>query len=345
MRHPVIEADCRDLAAARLPFAKLKGKTILVTGAAGFVPAGLVEFFLSMNEARGLKLRVIGTCRDLAKAKRRFSHYAGRPDLKLLRADAGRALTVPGPVDHIFHAASQASPKFYGPDPVGTLAPNVLGTAHLLELARAKKSSLLFFSSSEVYGAVHKERLKEEDAGLVDPLDVRACYSESKRMGETLCAAWHRQHGVPAYIVRLFHTYGPGMALDDGRVFADFVSDLVAGRDIVVRGDGKAIRAYCYASDAAAGILTVLLKGEPAVAYNVGNDEAEASVWELAVRLAKIFPEKKLKASRVPRPAGSGYKASPFHRLCPDVSRLRALGWAPRRGLEEGFARTVRYYS
>lgn len=331
-RHPVVEEDCRRVARAGLPFQKLAGKTVLVTGASGFLAASIVEALLFLNETRGLRLRVVGTCRDLAKARRRFSHHRGRRDLTLLRADVSLPLTLAGPVHHVLHAASQASPKYYVSDPVGTLSPNTLGTARLLELARAKRASLLFFSSCEAYGAL-------------DPLDVRACYAESKRMGETMCAAWHRQHGVRALAARIFHTYGPGMALDDGRAFADFVADAAAGRDVTVYGDGKARRAYSYVSDTAAGCLTVLLKGEPGAAYDVGHDGTEVSVLRLARLVAGLFPEKELKAVRRRRPGAARYVPSPFPRFCPDLRRLRALGFSPSVGLEEGFRRTVAYYS
>ena len=332
MRHPIVEEDCRRVAASGLPFGKLAGKTILVTGASGFLASAVVEALLHLNESKKLGLRVVGTVRDPAKARRRFPHHKGRRDLRLFRADASRPLRFNGPLHHILHAASPASPKSYLVDPVGVLAPNALGTAYLLELAREKKASLLFFSSSEAKNAL-------------DPLDPRACYAESKRMGETLCAAYHRQHGVRALIARIFHTYGPGMAQGDGRAFADFVADAAAGRELLIKGDGKAVRSYSYLADTVTGLLAVLLKGEPGVAYDVGNDAEPVSILALARRIARLFPERGLKVTRRPRPASERYKPSPFARLTPDLSRLRALGWKPRVGLDEGFRRTVEHAS
>src|SRR5262249_53731189 len=159
----------------------------------------------------------------------------------LIVQDVCQPVTIDGPVDYIVHAASQASPKYFGRDPVGTLSANVLGTRHLLELARQKQSrGFLYFSSAEVYGQLDPARIPapESACGPVDPLDVRSCYAESKRMGETMCVCWAYQYGVPARIVRPFHTYGPGMALDDGRVFSDFVAAIVQERDIVLTSNG-----------------------------------------------------------------------------------------------------------
>lgn len=345
-RHPIVSEDLQRIAGSPLPFADLGGATVLVTGAAGFLPAYLVETFLFLNETRSLNIRVVGVVRNAEKARTRFAAYEGRKDLSLLVQDAAQPIAVDGPVDFIVHAASQASPKYYGKDPVGTLAPNVMGTFHLLELARQRGSrGVLFFSSGEVYGVVPPERIPipETETGSVDSMSVRSCYAEAKRVGETMCVSWHAQYGVPARVVRPFHTYGPGMALDDGRVFSDFVADLVHGRDIVMHSDGSAVRPYCYLADATVGFLTVLLKGQDAQAYNVGNPDMEVSVLELAERLVRLFPEKGLRVIRQAK-APDAYLPSPIPRNCPEISKLRRLGWNPLTSIEDGFSRTVRSF-
>jgi UDP-glucuronate decarboxylase len=185
-------------------------------------------------------------------------------------------------------------------------------------------------------------RLTETDYGYLDPATVRACYAESKRLGETMCMAWHHQYGVPARIVRPFHTYGPGMALDDGRVFADFVADILAGRDILLKSDGSALRPFCYLADATAGFLTALLKGEPGRAYNVGNPDAEISIRDLAELLVGLFPKLELQVRHQPPAASpSAYLKSPVARSVPDTARMGLLGWQATTSLADGFRRTI----
>lgn len=310
---------------------------MLVSGAAGFVGRGLTRALLG----RGSK--VVALVRDAAKARARLGEP---PGLTIVAGDAAEPRWE-GPADFVVHAASHASPKYYAADPVGVLSPNVFGTRALLELAREKKSrKFLFLSSMEVYGAVPEERqpILETEPGSVDPLAVRSCYAESKRMGEALCLAWRRQHGVPAVIARLFHTYGPGMALDDGRVFADFVADAAAGRAIAVRGDGLDRRAFCHLDDAVAGLLLLLEKGAPGEAYNLGNDEAESGVRELAERLVRLFPGRVPGVVTAARAPSENYIPSATRRALPSTAKLRALGWAPRIGLDEGFRATVESY-
>lgn len=344
MRHPIVTEDLEVITRAALPWDDLAGRTVLVTGAAGFLPAYMVETLLFLNEKRpDQKTRVLGLVRHEGRARARFAAYEGRPDLKLIVGDVSGPVDFGEPVHYIIHAASQASPKYYKSDPVGTLSANIAGTQRLLEMAREQGTkSFLFFSSGEVYGRISDAQVptREDDYGPVDPMDVRSCYGESKRMGETMCVAWHAQYGVPARVARPFHTYGPGMSLDDGRVFADFVADIIAGRDIVMKSDGRATRAFCYLADAAAGFFTVLLKGTSGEAYNVGNDKAESSILDLALRLVALFPEKDLRVVQQPVPT-DGYLQSKISRGCPEISRARALGWEPTTTIEDGFKRTV----
>lgn len=346
--NPIIRADLEQIACANLPWETLRDKTVLVTGGAGFLAAYLVKSLLTIGRLHGLNTRVICVVRSTRSLEARLSAYLGAADLSVLQHDISQPLPLDFPrADIIVHSASQASPKYYGTDPIGTMLANSAGTMYLLEHAvRSQAERLMFFSSGEVYGvpAVPGRLVGEQDYGYLDPMNVRSCYAESKRMGETMCVAWAHQHGLHTNVVRPFHTYGPGMALDDGRVFADFVADVVARRDIVLKSDGLAKRPFCYLADATVGFLTVLLAGRKAEAYNVGNPDAEISIRDLAGVIAGLFPERGI-GTRMELPMSNGaYLKSPISRSCPDVGKIKALGWSPSIGVEDGFRRTIQSF-
>ncbi|HEY3328879.1 MAG TPA: NAD-dependent epimerase/dehydratase family protein [Capsulimonadaceae bacterium] len=343
--NPIVVEDLQRIAAADLPWEVLAGSHVLVTGAAGFLPAYMVETILHVNTITARQPATV-TClvRNADKAQKRFAAYSGRADLRFVVQDVCDPLAEIARADFIVHAASNASPKFYGADPVGTITANVIGTRNVLELARARSSAgVLFFSSGEVYGQVDDAHIptRESDYGIVDPTDVRSCYAESKRLGETLCVSYAHQYGVPVKIVRPFHTYGPGMAMDDGRVFADFVANIVNRTNIVLRSDGSARRAFCYLADAVAGFFTVLLRGAAGQAYNIGNPGAEIGIAELASLLVGLYPERDLNIVQESQSA-AGYIASKIVRNSPDISKANALGWKPWTTIADGFSRTIR---
>lgn len=345
----MVEEDLRTLVGLGLPWDELAGSRVLVTGAAGLLGAYLVETILFLNEARPrAESRVIALVRDGRRAEERFRHLAGRQDLELLVQDVRDPLPDLLRPDWVIHAASPASPAAYGRDPVGTTAANTVGTLRALEAAhRGNARGFLFVSAGEVYGRVEASRmpLRESDFGPLDPLDPRSCYAESKRAGESLCAAWWRQHGLPVTIARPFHTYGPGLRPDDGRVFADFVTAAVAGKPLPILSDGTAQRTFCYLADTVAGLFTVLLRGEPGQAYNIGNDECEISILDLARLIVDLAPGRQLSVAFRSRPPGAAYIPSPQERYCPATDKVRSLGWAPRVGLREGFTRTLRSFT
>lgn len=338
--NPIISEDLDDILAHPLPWERFAGLTVLVTGAAGFLPGYLVEALLRRNDVfGGAPATVVALARRPGSAEQRFAHHARRTDLRIVTRD----VCDPPPADLqpgvIIHAASQASPRYYRDDPVGTIRPNVIGTDLLLEVARRCGSShFLFLSSAEVYGEVAPEHnpISEGVPGAVTTTARRSCYAEGKRAGEALCVAYHNQYGVPAVIVRPFHTYGPGLKAD-GRVYTDFIAAVAGGGDLVMTSDGSARRAFCYVSDAVAGLFTALLKGEPGTAYNVGNEDAETGVAELAEMLVRSNPGLQIRREAPP----AGYLPSAVNRNCPDTTRLRALGWSPVWGLEPGFRRAI----
>lgn len=341
--NPIIEEDVNKILSADIPWHLFENKTVVISGASGFLPAYIVECLAELNR-RQSNIRIIGLVRNIEKAKKRLSHLLHN-GVELFPHDISLPLPYGFPrADYVIHAASQASPKFYSIDPVGTLKANSMGTAYLLDYAKdSGAEKFLFFSSGEVYGQPSSvdKLLTETDFGYLDPVDVRSCYGESKRIGETMCASWAKQYGLHTTIVRPFHTYGPGMALDDGRVFADFVSDILNNRDIRLKSDGSALRLFCYLADATLGFFTAMLKGEIGAAYNVGNPDAETSIADLARTLVKLFPERNLKVVFEKRAPDSVYMKSPVHRSCPSIEKVNGIGWYPTCGIEDGFKRTI----
>lgn len=344
--HKIIFEDIESIIAAELPWQNFSGKTVLISGAAGFLPSYMVHTLMHLNKVKKSfePIKIIAVVRNKEIAEKRFAEYLNDKNFKLVVADMNEAFTLSDKLHYIIHAASQASPKYYNIDPVGTLKTNVFGTGELLKLAQKNPIEVfLYFSSGEVYGQTEivADGLDELAYGYLDPMQVRSCYAESKRMGENLCVSWHHQYNIPTKIVRPFHTYGPGLSLNDGRVFADFVADIVSNRDIVMYSDGSATRAFCYLVDATIAFFTVLLNGEIGQAYNVANNRAIVSMLELAHTLIDLYPEKNLKVIIKERKADATYLQSPVKMTYPNTSKLEKLNWKPRYSIPEGFKRTI----
>ncbi|MFA6312424.1 MAG: NAD-dependent epimerase/dehydratase family protein [Sterolibacterium sp.] len=343
--NPIIREDLDRISSTPLSWESLRDKTVLVTGGGGFLAAYLIKSLLAIGRLNKLNVRLVCVARSPRSVEARLSAWIGAPDFSVRQHDIAQPLPTDFPrADFIIHAASQASPKYYGVDPIGTLLANSAGSMYLLDHAvKSQAERFLFFSSGEAYGVPNNtDRLVgEQDYGYLDPINVRSCYAESKRIGETMCAAWAQQHGLHTGVVRPFHTYGPGMALDDGRVFADFVADVVARRDIVLKSDGSAKRPFCYIADATIGFLTVLLSGGKAEAYNVGNPEAEISIRDLATVIASLFPERRIGTRFEVLISNNAYLKSPISRSCPAIDKISDLGWCPTTGVREGFRRTI----
>ena len=343
----IVREDLIEICKENLDWAQLSNKNILITGANGILPSYMIETILMLKELNIIhNIQLLALVRNKFKAENRFQDYLKDNCIKFIIQDVCDPINIPEKIDIIIHAASQASPKYYGIDPVGTLSPNIFGTTNLLKLAKEKcVKNFIFFSSAEVYGNLqNKKAIKETDFGSLDPLNIRSCYAESKRMGENICSSWHSQFNVPIKIIRPFHTYGPGMLIDDGRIFADFVFSIINNQNIVIKSDGTARRAYCYLKDAIIAYFYVLLMGEFGEAYNVGNPYQEYNVKELANILVNLFPEKSLLIETNPLFSSTSYLASKVNQFLPDTSKIEALGWYPKVDVKNGFKRTILSY-
>jgi UDP-glucuronate decarboxylase len=347
-KNHIILEDLDVISKSLIKWEDLRGQSILITGCSGLIGSYLVKALIYANKVHDLNLKVVGIYRNIDSVNVRLSGYLNEPNFELILHDIAKPLSDDFPkVDFIIHAASQASPKFYGVDPVGTILANSTGTQNLLNYAVKNKSKkFLFFSSGEVYGEpINPDALvKENDFGYLDPMNDYSCYAESKRMGETMCVAWGKQYALHVNVVRPFHTYGPGIDLNDGRVFADFVANVVKGQDIVLKSDGLAKRSFCYISDAIIGFLTILISGKDLEAYNIGNPEAEISIRNLALEIVDLRLELNLRVKFDIKDEGNKYIKSPVSRACPSIDKVSHIGWVPSIGIKEGFNRTIKSF-
>lgn len=346
LENNIILEDMQEIYQSRAAWDKLDGSGIYVTGATGMIASYFVMFLIYLNEVHNYHIEIYAGIRSIDKARGRFGKYLDRKYFHLLQGDINAPLTVQEPLQYIVHAASLASPQYYGKMPVETMLPNVVGTYELLRYgAEHSLKGFLFFSSGSVYGSVDEaEGIREETVGSLDWLAAGNIYGESKRCGEAMCSAYFREFGLPVRIARIHHTYGPTMDVrNDKRVFSEFANNILNGNNIVLKSDGEDRRAFCYLGDTVAALFKILLEGAAGECYNVGNPKAYVSVRRLAEILADVFPEKGLRVEFQKR-TDEGYCASPVKRLTPvNVDKLQGLGWEAKTTVEEGFARSLRY--
>lgn len=297
----------------------------LVTGGAGFLGRSLATRLL----AEGYEVVVLDNLSSPSPL--------GPPDgAVFIEGTVVDPPDLPGPFDCLYHLASPASPPRYLQDPIGTLRTGAEGTRCMLDLAEAEGAQFLLASTSEVYGDPAEHPQREEYTGSVQVTSTRACYDEAKRYAEALTYAYHRQGRVPEIrVVRIFNTYGPGMAPDDGRVVSNFVNQALAGERLTIYGDGSQTRSFCYVEDLIEGIWQ-LSNSEATEPVNIGNPE-EMSMKELATIIAGEVEDTGIDYLPLP-------ESDPARRR-PDIERARRLlGWEPQVSLAEGLAPTIAYF-
>ncbi len=302
---------------------------ILVTGGAGFLGSHLCRRLLG-GEHEVLCLDNFFTGR-----KKNIQEMLSRPFFEMVRHDI--VLPILLEVDRIYHLACPASPIHYQYNPVKTIKTNILGTLNMLGIAKRTRARMLLASTSEVYGdpAVHPQ--KEDYWGNVNPVGIRSCYDEGKRVAETLMMDYHRQNGVDVKIVRIFNTYGPRMLPDDGRVVSNFIVQALKGHDITVYGDGSQTRSFCYVDDLIDGMVRMMDSEGFIGPVNLGNPE-EYTILELAKKIVAMTGSRS-KIVHKPLPSDD-----PTQRR-PDIALAGSkLGWKPAVSVDDGLEKTIEYF-
>jgi UDP-glucuronate decarboxylase len=319
---------------------KLRGKKILITGAAGFLGRYFVAVFQQYNLKTENPISIIALDNYITSEHvKKNDERRIDPNIEWIYGDAGIAASLPDKFDYVIHAAGIASPEHYRANPLETINVAVNVTRDILEMAKSHKSRVLFFSSSEIYGDPFPEFVptNEDYRGNVSTRGPRACYDESKRMGETLCWVYQTYHQVHVSVARPFNVYGPGMMPKDYRVLPNFASSWARGESIKVYGHGKQTRTFCYITDAIVGFLSILIDGVEPNVYNVGNPKPEISINDLAKLVREIVNEN-LEIEIINYP--STYPEDEPNRRCPDISRITSiLKYQPQVSLEEGLQR------
>lgn len=331
----------------------LSGNKLLLVGAGGFLGFYFIKAILAWNDKSDKKIHLTALSSFRDGIPSWIASFKKRTDFKILKKDITSFDVSKDLVfDYIIHAASIASPTFYRKYPIETINANVQGLYKILDYLLARKSAekpvkgLLYFSSSEIYGDPTEGNIPtpEDYKGNVSCTGPRACYDESKRFCETLCVNYSRVHNLPIKTARPFNNYGPGMKITDGRVIVDFSKNIIENKDIVMFSSGTPSRTFCYVADAIVGYLKILTKGKAGEAYNIGVENPEISVVELAKKMIKIAEEKfdyRGKLS-IKESNDEEYLTDNPQRRCPiTVKARKELGYKPEIKLDEGLYRTL----
>lgn len=305
-------------------------KQILVTGGAGFLGSHLCERLLKDGNS------VIAVDNYFTGSKKNVEHLLSNSNFEIIRQDICIPLYVE--VDEIYNLACPASPYYYQLDPIQTMKTSVIGAFNMLGLAKRTGAKILQASTSEVYGDPQIHPQAESYWGNVNPIGIRSCYDEGKRAAETLFMDYHRKHDVNAKIVRIFNTYGPRMAENDGRVISNFIVQALKGNDITVYGTGLQTRSFCYVDDLLDGMMAMMNNNDNLIGpVNLGNP-GEFTMLELAEKIIKLTDSKSM-IVYMPLP-----KDDPTQRR-PDITQAqKLLNWQPTIDLEQGLVETIEYF-
>jgi UDP-glucuronate decarboxylase len=303
---------------------------ILITGGAGFIGSHLVEYLLGQDH------EILCLDNYFTGSKANLLQRRDHPRLEMIRHDVVNSIMLE--IDQVYHLACPASPVHYQYNPVKTIKTNVMGTLNMLGLAKRVKARILLASTSEVYGDPQVHPQPESYWGNVNPIGLRSCYDEGKRVAETLMMDYHRQNGVDTRIARIFNTFGPRMALNDGRVISNFILQALTGQDLTVYGEGQQTRSFCYVSDLVEGLVRLMNRDGISDPVNLGNP-GEYTILEVAQTILGLITTPSTIIHR-PLPADD-----PGRRR-PDITRARELlDWEPTVPLEAGLKETIPYFA
>lgn len=337
----IIDGDAEQIIQDNDGLKELYGKSIMITGASGMIGSYFVYTLMKLNEDYDVDINIIPLVRNINKLN---SQVRDNDNVHPIVRDVIDKIYYEGDIDYIIHAASPASPKIMKEKPVETNFANTIGTANTLILARDKKvDGYLFISSREIYGKPldNQKYFTEDSFGYIDPLVPRNAYAEGKKAAENMCVGFNKEYGVNTKIVRLAHTYGPGMSIHDGRVQADFLKNLVNGESIILKSDGSSIRTYTYVADAVNAMFKILLKSKEMV-YNVSDERNEVSIRQLAEIISDIPAEKLQLIFNIEDEGGQGYAPFKFGMLSSQKIRYE-LNWQTKYSVKDGFKRTYEY--
>lgn len=320
---------------------RFNGKTVLISGANGMIASYFVYFFVYLREIKSINVKIIAVVLSKERFEKCFDGVLLNTDYEVIETDLETPLEINGNVDYIIHAASPTGYNKCYNKPIEVIVPNVIGTKNLLDLAVKKKSeAFLLFSSEDIYGNIDgKNTIDEVSFGPLNNLNACSCYSESKRMAETLCRAYFREKNVPTKIARIWHVYAPTMDIEnDTRIYSAFMGNIFRGEDIIISGNGKSKRSFCYITDAVKALMRISFYGKPGEAYNVCNTEELYSVNEIAEIISSL---KKSQIVRTNEEQKTDYTNDIIS--VPSNKKVGSLGARFSVPVSEGFQRVFNY--
>ena len=319
----------------------LNSTTLLVTGATGLIGSMTCKVLSCIGLEQNLNIKIIAMVRNISKAHETFSDVMVNGNITFLEQDVTEPINLSETVDYIIHTACHTASNTFITKPVETIQAIVCGTMNIMEFAKENGcESVVYLSSMEAYGQIlHENLLKPENVGYINPLSLRSCYPEGKRMAENLCVGYFSEYGVPVKVIRLAQTFGPGIPVTDNRVFAQFIRSVRSNENIVMFTEGGSKRMYLDTMDAVSAVLTVLLKGESGQVYNAGNPSNYCSIKEMAELVIREFGNGSSKLV-IDRSKDVG-QYPPDNMLYLDVAPLQALGWNPLYDLKAMYERMI----